>query len=108
MAPRTREFSARPACFTTSWYQAGKSPDCVGSAMARQDSGRFPGTGEAVRKGATLGKEASRMRRHVPLVLALSLLAAVVPAGESAGGTVTCSSVKPPALSFGKPRYIDR
>src|SRR5438874_4438020 len=48
------------------------------------------------------------MRRHVPLVLALSLLAAVVPAGDSAGGTVTCQSVKPPALSFRKPRYIDR
>src|SRR5207248_528106 len=41
--------SARPACFTTSWYQEGKSSDCVGSAMARQDTGRFPRAAEAVR-----------------------------------------------------------
>jgi hypothetical protein len=48
------------------------------------------------------------MRRHTPLVLALALLAAVVPAGSSAGGTVTCPTVKTPKLSFAKPRYIDR
>src|SRR5919204_3516232 len=36
IVPRAREFSANPACFTTSWYQAGKSSDCVGRAMACQ------------------------------------------------------------------------
>src|ERR1043165_4770301 len=33
IVPRTSDGSARPACFTTSWYQPGKSSDCLGSAM---------------------------------------------------------------------------
>src|SRR4051794_26732850 len=32
-APRTAEFSARPARRTTSPYQAGKSPDCAGKRV---------------------------------------------------------------------------
>ena len=35
IVPRASEFSASPACFTTSWYQPGKSFSCVGSAMVR-------------------------------------------------------------------------
>src|SRR2546423_13384212 len=35
IVPRTSDFSASPACFTTSWYQAGKSSDCGGRAMVR-------------------------------------------------------------------------
>src|SRR3712207_7498426 len=34
IAPRTAEFSARPARRTTSPYQAGKSLDCVGRGVA--------------------------------------------------------------------------
>src|SRR5438132_12429422 len=33
IVPRASEGSARPPCFTTSWYQPGKSSDCFGSAI---------------------------------------------------------------------------
>src|SRR5260221_10721178 len=33
IVPRASDGSARPPCFTTSWYQPGKSSDCFGSAM---------------------------------------------------------------------------
>src|SRR5215475_8412612 len=41
IAPRTAEFSARPARRTTSPYQAGKSPDWVGKAFVLIGSAPF-------------------------------------------------------------------
>src|SRR5438552_18282482 len=55
IVPRASEFSARSAPRTTSWYQAGKSSDCFGRAMAEHDSN---GYARAVVSSAVVPKDA--------------------------------------------------
>lgn len=47
------------------------------------------------------------MRRRLPILLACSLLVALVPLAGASAKKVVCPKVKPPAVSFNEPIYID-
>src|SRR5438034_1033474 len=73
IVPRASDGSARPACFTTSWYQPGKSSDCLGSAI-RGSVTAGPGPVAALRLGSAADlHDRLRLRRNADDVWGASL-----------------------------------